>query len=758
MMLRAAHRDGSLGRLSFGTMSSASYSSGGGWPWIHRSYLWGSVLAETMEAQSAGSTARLAEAGGRQLVPGILGPSLSIAGLPSAHEIQREAVRRAGERAADELATLSLRPETDAVRLTSDGQNKFGLDIDPEGAELLFTSERPEKDSRVVALSIAQDGRVEKVRDLFFHQAGYQLSFSKSGRYIAFDDMDSFKKFNFYSDLFLRDVDSGATVLRSSGLRGRDPDIHPDGRNLVYVGSDGVNSEIAMCDSGFGNIRSLYVAPNSERVAEPRFSPDGTRLVFIEHVGATGGERLMLREADGSIRALTDGRSVDRDPVWSPDGRFVLFSSDRPGTAQIFGLEVATGTQKQITHRYGGAFWPRPDPKGRFLFFLDYSATGYDVARMPWAPELWWDPDPRFWLPSGSEGPASGPSSPVVPALDTSFAPVPYRSWTYLKPTYLAPAFALRHEGSLFGFQTGSVDPAYQRLYRVRLLWGGGISAPQGDLSYYDGSRPTAWVFSASHDRMLVERSQTLDLLTADLSFFIQPGGQRTYSSLQAGIAAQRYSNAGVVQHLVGPVIRFEGNDLLAQPNDLVAETGRRVSLQGTLSARRSDSPLMSLRGSAERPFRLPFLGAHAVLTLAGDVGRVWQGSGAEYLLHAGGEESFPFSQKSRFQIPAFEPNELAGQRIGTVTARFSKPVVTLQRGLATWPFYVGRIGVGARADFASVRLGDLESRYRSLGVEVLVETEFTRRVPVLWTLSWYRGKGAGLSRERWVLNARLKG
>jgi Tol biopolymer transport system component len=43
------------------------------------------------------------------------------------------------------------------------------------------------------------------------------------------------------------------------------------------------------------------------------------------------------------VQALTDAGAQNRDPTWTSDGRFVLFSSDRSGAFQIYAVEVDNG-------------------------------------------------------------------------------------------------------------------------------------------------------------------------------------------------------------------------------------------------------------------------------------------------------------------------------------------------------------------------------------------------------------------------------
>lgn len=70
-------------------------------------------------------------------------------------------------------------------------------------------------------------------------------------------------------------------------------------------------------------------------VRDPAFAADGRLAVSIE------GD-IWIRDAGGGkwVR-LTSGASWDRQPAWSPDGRSIVFSSDRNGNADLWTIRAA---------------------------------------------------------------------------------------------------------------------------------------------------------------------------------------------------------------------------------------------------------------------------------------------------------------------------------------------------------------------------------------------------------------------------------
>jgi Tol biopolymer transport system component len=65
---------------------------------------------------------------------------------------------------------------------------------------------------------------------------------------------------------------------------------------------------------------------------------------------------LYLVHPDGSgLTRLTTRPGIDQEPAFSPDGKWLSFTSDRDGSLQIYLLELATGDVTQVTHHEGGA-------------------------------------------------------------------------------------------------------------------------------------------------------------------------------------------------------------------------------------------------------------------------------------------------------------------------------------------------------------------------------------------------------------------
>ena len=93
------------------------------------------------------------------------------------------------------------------------------------------------------------------------------------------------------------------------------------------------------------------------RVGDPRVSPDGKQIVYTVSRVDTEDDKnvteLWMVDWDGSNNLqLTYGTESASSPQWSPDGRYLAFTSSRPGRAkgsQVWVLDRRGGEARQVT-------------------------------------------------------------------------------------------------------------------------------------------------------------------------------------------------------------------------------------------------------------------------------------------------------------------------------------------------------------------------------------------------------------------------
>src|SRR2546426_718884 len=117
-------------------------------------------------------------------------------------------------------------------------------------------------------------------------------------------------------------------LLRAQRLS--DPQVAPDGKSVAYVvtkadkADNKIDSDVWLVPLEGGEPRQLTAGPKHDR--HPRWSPDGKWIVFESNRGGTF-QLYLIAPDGGEARQLTTISTEATQPVWSPDGRHVAFVS-----------------------------------------------------------------------------------------------------------------------------------------------------------------------------------------------------------------------------------------------------------------------------------------------------------------------------------------------------------------------------------------------------------------------------------------------
>jgi len=152
-------------------------------------------------------------------------------------------------------------------------------------------------------------------------------------------------------------------------------------------------------------------------VRDPQISPDGLWVAYVVSTVDVKEDKsnahLWMASIDGKTdRQITFSQDSENSPRWSLDGKYLAFTSSRPGPAK--------GSQVWLLDRNGGEAYQLTDTKGRLQGF-EWSPDSKRLALVIGDP----DPDADTNTPAEAGGAPATPAAPAAPGAAPATPPRP---------------------------------------------------------------------------------------------------------------------------------------------------------------------------------------------------------------------------------------------------------------------------------------------------------------------------------------------
>jgi len=110
-------------------------------------------------------------------------------------------------------------------------------------------------------------------------------------------------------------------------------------------------------------------------------SPDGGHVAFTTtRFDARTWDIGVIDTTTRDVRRITTHMAFDREAAWSPDGRSLLFSSDREGTRAVFRVSLDTATVTRVSPPPERSLMPAVSPDGRRVAYTMGSPDGFRLV------------------------------------------------------------------------------------------------------------------------------------------------------------------------------------------------------------------------------------------------------------------------------------------------------------------------------------------------------------------------------------------
>lgn len=588
------------------------------------------------------------------------------------------------EQFSPELEKIQGENLTGAVRVSILGFNTAKPAWSPDGKWIAYRHSGP---GRAGLRLITPQG--EEDHEIVPGGTASYPAWSPDSKSLIYSKLDYDSPYYIKNDLYRYDLEAQREERLTWGERAYYAKFSPDGQKIYYaknIGRDG-STALAVLDVKTREIHTIKEFPDNTGIIHSfALSPDSHEIALA--LWRRGGYQdiYLMPTAGGELTLITQDKNQDSDPTWSPDGKYILFSSDPDRIYNLYAYRLEDATLFRVTNMLTGAFYPTISPDGNELAFESYSSQGYDVYRMSFDPQIWKLVE------------ISKETIPAWKGYPTTQYPIrPYNPWPLMIPKFWLPTPLLGG----FGVVTAGFDPLFKHIYSVVAGWDFMANVPFYMLSYTNNEFiPVTFYATGETSGSSQGLSASVPLsLSLDRQQWLEVGYERSQRELndeteRPGVPLTLQTLSGSYRFTHGRQQDLFGNRL-------------QLSVSGALThVAESNEWRKTFVLNWREAFRLPIQTSQQLaLRFVGG----WTDAkeeDAEFKL--GG----PYGQ---FVLRGFGSGAFSGQQAISLGVQYDFPLFSIDRGLGRWPLFFDDLGAhlfvdagmaGDRLSLPEIKLG----------------------------------------------------
>jgi hypothetical protein len=295
--------------------------------------------------------------------------------------------RHLADRAGLDEQVLARRGRRDGRNLTRSSESNLAPSYTADGKDLYWYQSDGYRKAHIRSMPVGADA--EAARDVVQIDSigAWALADDRS---LVYEQSRTFRGDYSFQDLFHWDRRSDRTTRLTVGKRGRDPALSPDEREVAFSMNGASQTVVAVVPvEPDAEPEVVWRGARYDQAFQPTWSPDGRRIAFS--AWRQGGLRdiLIVDRRTGAVEEVTRDRAIDGSPMWTHDGRYIVFDSDRTGISNIFAWDVVERRLWQVTNVLGGAYEPAVAPDGTRLAYHGFVVDGFDVFEVDFDRSTW---------------------------------------------------------------------------------------------------------------------------------------------------------------------------------------------------------------------------------------------------------------------------------------------------------------------------------------------------------------------------------